>query len=433
MRRRGMTIAAWLILAVLPLTAGTNTPDDLVKKISGFNPVEFMTFNMVTQDMGAVDDVLRVVKAAAPEVRETFLKGVNPGFAARLKTLMDKLPETGAEALPFSIGKVEAVLARMGSPLVRARVLSFTGKHAEALPLFEEAFKAGKAEESDYYNAACAGAMAGDKEYAFRYLEKCVQGGGDLDLDSLKADTDLTGLHADPRWEALLKTVGEKEAELVGKLPVRHEGTPVPLPEPKRDGGFSVEKALQQRRSVREYLDASLSLEDVSQLLWSAYGVTEKIENAPPYLRGGLKTAPSAGALYPLEIYLVAGKVTGLPAGVYLYKPESHSLLKVREGDVRDPLCQACLGQTMVRKAPVSLVYSAVYGRTTKKYGPRGRERYVCMDLGHSAENVYLQATALKMGTCAIGAFTDLKLRLVTNMTQEEAPLYVMPVGKTGD
>ncbi|MBP7865534.1 MAG: SagB/ThcOx family dehydrogenase [Acidobacteria bacterium] len=275
--------------------------------------------------------------------------------------------------------------------------------------------------------------MAGDKDFAFRYLEKCLQSGGDLDVDTLKTDADLTGLRADPRWETLLKTVADKEAQLVGTLPVKHEGTPVPLPEPKRDGAFSVEKALAQRRSVREYLDAPLSLEEVSQLLWSAYGVTEKIENAPPFLRGGLKTAPSAGALYPLEIYLVAGKVTGLPAGVYLYKPEGHALLKVREGDVRDPLCQACLGQTMARKAPVSLVYSAVYERTTKKYGERGRERYVCMDLGHSAENVYLQATALKMGTCAIGAFTDLKLRLVTHMTREEAPLYVMPVGKTAE
>jgi SagB-type dehydrogenase family enzyme len=203
----------------------------------------------------------------------------------------------------------------------------------------------------------------------------------------------------------------------------------VKLPLPVLDGSVSVEKCLAQRRSVREYADAPLTLTDVSQLLWAAYGVTQPVPGIPA-LGGGFRTAPSAGALYPLELYLVAGAVTGLEPGVYRYRPGPHDLMLVRADDGRRALSLAALGQTMVGNAPASLVYSAVFSRNTGKYGQRGRERYVCMDLGHSAENVYLQCGSLGLGTCGIGAFHDDAVRLVLRMPKEEEPLYIMPVGR---
>lgn len=203
----------------------------------------------------------------------------------------------------------------------------------------------------------------------------------------------------------------------------------VKLPPPALDGSTSVERCLAQRRSTRRYSNQPLKLTEVSQLLWAAYGVTQPLPGVTD-VRGGLKTAPSAGGLYPLDLYLVAGAVTGLEPGIYRYRPEHHDLVLVQTGDRRKALLGAALGQTMVRDAPASIVYSAVFSRNTGKYGTRGRQRYVCMDLGHSAENVYLQCGSLGLGTCAIGAFRDDSLKLVVGMTEDEEPLYIMPVGR---
>jgi SagB-type dehydrogenase family enzyme len=201
------------------------------------------------------------------------------------------------------------------------------------------------------------------------------------------------------------------------------------LPEPMLSSDFSVEEALLNRRSVREFKDESLSLSDISQILWAAYGITQQ-QSSPAFLRGGLRTAPSAGGLYPLEIYLVCGKAQGLKPGVYKYISETHELEMTMEGDFRKDLSEAALAQDFIAQAPVSLVYAAVFKRTTQKYGDRGKDRYVCMDLGHSAENVYLQATALGLGTCAVGAFTDKIVSMLMELPDEETPLYIMPVGK---
>lgn len=189
---------------------------------------------------------------------------------------------------------------------------------------------------------------------------------------------------------------------------------------------MTVEEALSKRRSVREYKDTCLTLQEVSQLLWAAYGISDSVK----WNGFGLHTAPSAGALYPLELYLVAGNVSGLPAGIYKFRPKGHCLILVKSGDNRSDLCDAALKQKMIKYAPASIVYSAIFARTTEKYGNRGRERYVCMDLGHSGENIYLQATAMGIGTCAIGAFEDKKVAKIINMSKDEEPLYIMPVGK---
>lgn len=193
----------------------------------------------------------------------------------------------------------------------------------------------------------------------------------------------------------------------------------VPLPRAEYEGGTSVERALRSRRSIREYSRAALALQDLSQLLWAAQGITQ---------RDGLRTAPSAGALYPLEIFVVAGNVDGLSSGVYHYVPKSHDLLGLADGDRRKALADAAVGQGWVRRAPVVLVIAAVYERSMRKYGGRGH-RYSHIEVGHVAQNVYLQATARGLGTVLVGAFTDDQVQEVLGLPADHEPLGLMPVG----
>jgi SagB-type dehydrogenase family enzyme len=194
----------------------------------------------------------------------------------------------------------------------------------------------------------------------------------------------------------------------------------IKLPSPKLRGEMSLEETLLQRRSVRDYAQGSLRLEEVSQLLWAAQGKTAE---------WGGRTAPSAGALYPLETYLIVGSVQSLSAGIYKYNPEKHELVKVRDGDVREQLGIASLGQTCVKVGAISIVITAFYERTTGKYGERG-VRYVHMEVGHVAQNVCLQATALNLGAVTIGAFHDGQVKNILGLSENESPLYVIPVGR---
>jgi SagB-type dehydrogenase family enzyme len=192
------------------------------------------------------------------------------------------------------------------------------------------------------------------------------------------------------------------------------------LPEPKYLGKVSLEETLVRRRSVRSYSSESLTLDEVSQLLWAAQGMT-----APR----GYRTAPSAGALYPLELYAVVGAVGDLPAGVYRYDPKGHEVILVVAGDARSKLAEAALGQTFIQDAAISLVFTAIYARTTGKYGERGI-RYVYMEVGHAAQNVCLEAVAMHLGSVPIGAFYDQEVSRILALPKEEVPLYIMPVGK---
>lgn len=198
------------------------------------------------------------------------------------------------------------------------------------------------------------------------------------------------------------------------------EGIRIKLPEPKYDSDTSVERALLERRSVRSYKDGPLAISDVSQLLWAAQGATN--------LRG-FRTAPSAGGLYPLEVYIAIGNVDGVEKGVYKYIPDEHELVKVKDGDMRGELTIAALRQPCVGDGAIVIVLSAVYERTTQKYGDRG-VRYVHMEAGHAAQNVCLQAASLNLGTVTVGAFKDEEVKKILNMPEEEHPLYIMPVGK---
>jgi len=194
----------------------------------------------------------------------------------------------------------------------------------------------------------------------------------------------------------------------------------IKLPEPRSSSPVSIEEALTRRRSEREYADASLKLVEVAQLLWAAQGITNRM---------GFRTAPSAGALYPLEVYLVVGKVEGLGAGVYKYQPLKHCLLTVAAGDRRVDLAAAGLGQSCIKNSPAAIVFAAVCERVTRKYRDRGI-RYAHMEAGHAAQNVYLQAVSLDIGTVVIGAFYDEKVQRVLGLLKDEEPLYIMPVGK---
>jgi SagB-type dehydrogenase family enzyme len=204
--------------------------------------------------------------------------------------------------------------------------------------------------------------------------------------------------------------------------PMEHQE--IQLPPSSYSGEMSVEEALLTRRSIRNFTNKPLTLQQVSQLLWATYGVTMVSSSGREY-----KTAPSAGATYPLEIYLMAGNVEGLSPGLYGYSPGKNTLKIEQKGDLRKATTDACLGQRMITEAPVSIVFSAVYERTTARYGKRGEDRYVCMDLGHAAQNTYLQATAMGLGTCAVGAFEDDQLLKVLKLPDNEKVLYLMPVG----
>ena len=192
------------------------------------------------------------------------------------------------------------------------------------------------------------------------------------------------------------------------------------LPEPHRQGELSVEEALQKRRSIREYAPGPLKLEDVAQILWAAQGFNDP---------DGYRTAPSAGALYPLEVFLVAGDVSELPSGVYRYRPRQHDLVLVKSGDMRAPLFSASLRQECVRDAPAVLAIAGVYERTARKYGKRAR-RYVQMEVGHAAQNVYLQAAASGLATVIVGAFDDGDVQKVLGLQKDHEPLALMPLGR---
>lgn len=217
---------------------------------------------------------------------------------------------------------------------------------------------------------------------------------------------------------AVSKSVSNEQAQY-GKRSISNSSK-IKLPSPRYNSDVSIEQALLKRRSVRKYKAEPLTIAEVSQLLWSAQGITNP---------SGFRTAPSAGALYPLEVYLVVGEVKGLSQGIYKYLPRQHELLKIKDGDARRELAIAALGQSWVKDAAVDIVFAAVYERVTRKYGKRGI-RYVHMEVGHAAENVYLQAVSLKLGTVVVGAFEDEKVKRILNMAESEQPLYIMPIGK---
>ncbi len=220
----------------------------------------------------------------------------------------------------------------------------------------------------------------------------------------------------------LLLAVGIDAAERDDTMTTQTTEKTIDLPEPDRAGSVSLEETLANRRSVRSYADAPVSPAEISQILWAAQGITHP---------AGYRTAPSAGALYPLEVYLALGKGEGIAPGVYHYEPRGHRLKKISEGDPRAELSRAALGQGAVRDAPMVVVLCAVYERVTGKYGDRGI-RYTHMEAGHAGQNILLEAVARGLAAVPIGAFDDRKVASVIGVSGQERPLYLIPVGHPG-
>ncbi len=189
----------------------------------------------------------------------------------------------------------------------------------------------------------------------------------------------------------------------------------VNLPPPRMRGEMSLEEAIARRRSVRAYSGDELAAEELGQLLWAAQGITEE--------RQGFRAAPSAGALYPLELYVVQR------SGVFRYLPAEHALEKLSPTDLRQGLCAAALGQQFVAQAPVDIVIAADISRTAAKYGQRA-QRYVLMEVGHAAQNIHLQAVALGLDSVAVGAFYDERCADILPLLPGHDPLYIIAVGR---
>ena len=211
--------------------------------------------------------------------------------------------------------------------------------------------------------------------------------------------------------------------KIKGNLPEEHhiKNETISLPIPHTKKTMTLSEAISKRRSWRNYKNEPVSLEDLSHLLWTAQGITDQ-ENK-------FRAAPSAGALYPLELYVVVGNITNLVPGIYHYLPDSHSLIKISDGDKRSELFGAALSQEPVAQAPATIVFTADFNRTTKKYGQKGKQ-FVFVEVGHAAENICLSAIALNLASITIGSFDIYTVKEIVPMADDEFPLYLLPIGK---
>ena len=188
----------------------------------------------------------------------------------------------------------------------------------------------------------------------------------------------------------------------------------IDLPEPTLKGTVTVEETLAQRRSVRAFTSEPLTMQEISQLVWAAQGITLPSK--------GFRTAPSAGALYPIELYIVTAD------GLYHYVPQGHKLRVLTESDLRGELVRAAGGQSFVRDAAADFVVTAVCDRTTRKYRDRGN-RYVHFEVGHVGQNIHLQAVALGLGSVPVGGFREERVKSALSLPPGHEPLYIIPVG----
>jgi SagB-type dehydrogenase family enzyme len=194
----------------------------------------------------------------------------------------------------------------------------------------------------------------------------------------------------------------------------------VKLPDPSLEGGVQLEHCLRERRSIRGFRNRALRIEELGQLLWAAQGVTRS---------DGGRTVPSAGALYPLEVYVLARKVASLAAGAYRYRVSRHELALAKPGYDPEALIGATFGQDWISSAPACVCIAAIFERTTIKYGDRGH-RYVCLEAGHAAESLMLQAVALGLATTMVGAYSDEGVGSLLGLSSKEIPLCLIPVGR---
>ena len=201
-------------------------------------------------------------------------------------------------------------------------------------------------------------------------------------------------------------------------------GTVIELPDPERTGGASLWETLAYRRSERAYEDQPISSSELSQLLWATQGVTKRVRGY------AFRTAPSAGALYPVDTYVIVHRVEGIEPGVYRYQLEDHQLEGVVEGRYDRSLTDAALGQRFAGNAAVAFIWTAVIERSKRKYRARAY-RYIYIEAGHIGQNLQLAAQAMGLECCHIGAFLDDEVNaLVGADGAEETAVYLGVVGR---
>jgi len=188
----------------------------------------------------------------------------------------------------------------------------------------------------------------------------------------------------------------------------------IPLPAPNTSSQFSLEESIAKRRSEREFQEKTITMNQLSQLLWAAQGITDQTF--------GFRAAPSAGSLYPLFIYVAKSD------GLFRYIPDGHKLVQISNQDIRSAMSRAALGQSDIREAPVDIIITANFCITQAKYGARAF-RYVCMEVGHAAENIQLQAVALGLSSVTVGAFWDDVIRTNLQLPETQDPMYIIPIG----
>jgi SagB-type dehydrogenase family enzyme len=196
----------------------------------------------------------------------------------------------------------------------------------------------------------------------------------------------------------------------------------ITLPQPKTDGGMSVEKALLERRSIRSFRNESLTLDEISQLCWAAQGITDD---------KGHRTSPSAMATYPLEVYLLAGNVTNLPAGIYHYSPQGHNLTLLSKGNKIPELFNSSRGgrEDWRKGSPAVFIITGVFERTDKVPG-QDLSRFVYIEAGTSAENLLLEVVSLGLGSTYTAGFDENKTKEYLGLSLGEEPIGVLPVGR---
>jgi len=204
-----------------------------------------------------------------------------------------------------------------------------------------------------------------------------------------------------------------------GQAPVitAQPGERLKLPAPDTKGKMPLEQALAHRASVREFSRQPLTQAELSQLLWAAQGITHG--------KSG-RTAPSAGALYPLEVYVAA------PDGFYRYEPYGHELHRITINDLRINISKAALSQQALADAAAVFVFTAVFERTERRYGKERAQRYVLIEVGHAAQNLLLEAVALGLGGVPIGAFNDSQLQKALPVPADHTVLYLVAIGRPG-
>lgn len=255
--------------------------------------------------------------------------------------------------------------------------------------------------------------------FLFLLLHGCAPGVSTEGSNALKGNTEKTESSLSQAQAELAKTktaLSEANVKIAGLQAALVEAQ-TPL---TKEQAANFERLLGNRRSIREYANSPLTKDEVMRILWAGQGISGAM---------GARTAPSAGPLYPLTLYLIAGNVKDLPSGLYKYIPWEDNLTQIMDRDVRSGLAESAYNQQFIQTAAIDIVVAATYEKTSGKYGVKA-DRFVHIEAGHAAQNILLEATALNLGSAPIGGFDDGKVAITLGLPRNENPLYIIPIGR---